>query len=76
MFKLLKVFLMCAILFFSGGFSNILYGQQKTVSGTVYDEKGEALPGVSIVMKGTTLGTISMPNGSFSVSVPQVENPL
>lgn len=73
MFKLLKVFLLCAILFFSGGFSNILYGQQKTVSGTVYDEKGEALPGVSIVLKGTTQGTISMPNGSFSVSVPQAK---
>ena len=64
----MKTFLLCAILFLSGG---LLYGQQKSISGTVYDEKGEALPGVAIVVKGTTTGTITAANGTFSLSFPQ-----
>ncbi len=41
------------------------------VSGTVIDSKGEPLIGVSIVIKGTTKGTITDFNGRFSVSVPR-----
>ncbi len=40
-----------------------------SVKGKVTDEKGEGLPGVSIVVKGTTKGTTSDVNGSFSISV-------
>lgn len=40
-----------------------------TVSGTVSDEKGEKLPGASIVVKGTTNGTVSDIDGGFSLSV-------
>ncbi len=75
MFNFMKTFLLCAILFLSGGFLNVLYGQQKAISGTVYDEKGEALPGVTVVVKGTTNGTITGANGSFSLSFPQ-SNPF
>jgi len=34
-------------------------------SGTVYDEEGNALPGVNIVVAGTTSGTVSDMDGSF-----------
>jgi TonB-linked SusC/RagA family outer membrane protein len=45
--------------------------QQVTVKGTIRDAAtGDALPGVNIVLKGTTVGVISDINGSFSVSVP------
>jgi TonB-dependent starch-binding outer membrane protein SusC len=40
------------------------------VKGTVSDEKGEKLPGVSIAVKGTTIGTITDTEGVFSLSVP------
>lgn len=40
-----------------------------TVRGTVSDEKGEALPGVSIVMKGTQRGTTTDIDGSFVLEV-------
>lgn len=40
------------------------------ITGRVSDEKGEALPGVSIVVKGTTTGTASSLDGSFSLTVP------
>lgn len=40
------------------------------VSGKVTDENGEALPGVSILVKGTQQGTIADANGQFSLDVP------
>ena len=43
---------------------------QKTVSGTVLDEYDVGLPGVSILVKGTTTGTATDIDGKFSVSVP------
>ncbi len=43
---------------------------QKTITGTVTDAKdGSTLPGVSIVVKGTTVGTLSDISGKFSVKV-------
>jgi TonB family protein len=36
-------------------------------SGRVYDEEGEGLPGVNIVVAGTTTGTVSDTKGNFSV---------
>ncbi len=48
--------------------STQLWAQQR-VSGTVKDENGEALIGVSIVEKGTTNGTISDMNGSYQLSL-------
>jgi TonB-dependent starch-binding outer membrane protein SusC len=41
-----------------------------TVSGTVSDEKGEKLPGVSIAVKGTTIGTLTDINGAYSLTIP------
>jgi type II secretory pathway component GspD/PulD (secretin) len=44
-------------------------GQQvKKLTGKVSDTSGAALPGVSIVLKGTTTGTISDGDGNFSLS--------
>lgn len=49
--------------------SPTLVGQQgKKLTGTVSDQNGGLLPGVSIVVKGTTIGTISDGNGNFSFS--------
>ncbi len=46
--------------------------QQKSVSGKVTDSSGSSLPGVSIVVKGTTTGTITDGNGNYSLSnVPE-----
>ena len=40
---------------------------QNTISGTVLDEDGNALYGASIVLKGTSNGTVSNEDGSFSL---------
>ncbi|WP_187293437.1 TonB-dependent receptor [Dyadobacter fermentans] len=42
----------------------------KQVSGKVTDAKGGALPGVSIILKGSQQGTISDADGAYSISVP------
>ncbi|WP_207435936.1 SusC/RagA family TonB-linked outer membrane protein [Sabulibacter ruber] len=48
-----------------------VWAQAVTVNGTVKDgTTGEPLPGVSVVVKGTTTGTSSQVDGSFSISVP------
>nr|WP_321452664.1 TonB-dependent receptor [uncultured Carboxylicivirga sp.] len=53
--------------------ANVMTTQQDkiTVSGEVKDNKGEPLPGVSIIIKGTTVGTITDINGLYSlINVP------
>jgi len=44
--------------------------QKKDLSGTVKDSKGNPLPGVTVVVKGTTIGTITDADGKFRLSVP------
>lgn len=42
----------------------------ETITGTVTDDGGQALPGVSIVVKGTTKGTTTDAQGNYRISVP------
>lgn len=42
-------------------------GKSKTVTGKVTDKSGATLPGVSVVVKGTTNGTNTDSNGNYSV---------
>ncbi len=50
----------------------MLQQQGKTITGKVVDENGESIPGVSIVLKGSTTGTITDMDGNFTLSgVPE-----
>jgi TonB-linked SusC/RagA family outer membrane protein len=40
------------------------------ITGTVKDEFGSALPGVNVLVKGTTIGAVTDADGNFSLSVP------
>ncbi|KAA6439143.1 TonB-dependent receptor [Dyadobacter flavalbus] len=42
----------------------------RTITGKVTDETGEKIPGVSIVLKGSTTGTVSDADGAYSITVP------
>ncbi len=55
--KILLIFLILPLSLFS----------QKTISGTVTDEKNEPLPGVSILIEGTKTGTVSDFDGKFQL---------
>lgn len=48
-----------------------LFGQQIRVTGTVTDQSdGSTLPGVTVIVRGTTIGAITDGNGRYEVSVP------
>ncbi len=49
---------------------------QRTVTGSVTDEKGEPLIGVSIFARGTSVGTVSDVDGGYSLNVPAGVNTL
>ena len=44
----------------------------KKITGTIKDEKGEPLPGVTILVKGTTTGSATDANGNYSLVVPKL----
>ena len=44
--------------------------EQKAITGTVKDKTGEPVPGVSVVVKGTTIGTITDIDGVFRINLP------
>ncbi|WKN29668.1 TonB-dependent receptor [Porifericola rhodea] len=46
--------------------------QNRTVSGKVTSaESGESLPGVNVIVKGTTVGTVTDIDGNYKLNVPQ-----
>lgn len=47
-----------------------------TVKGTVKDQYGDPLGGVSIIVKGTTIGTSSDMDGNFTLNVPEKKTTL
>jgi len=47
-----------------------LFGQTRQITGSVYDANtGEAIPGASVYIQGTTIGTVSDQDGRFTLSV-------
>ena len=61
--KIILIFAMCFALIGSA------YAQQ-TVTGTVTGDDGAGIPGVSIIQKGTSHGTITNVDGAYTISVP------
>ena len=49
---------------------------QINITGTIFDEAGETLPGVNILLKGQDKGTISDFDGKFGISVPNANSIL
>lgn len=51
--------------------------QGKTVTGTVTDAaSGQGLPGVTVLVKGTQVGTATGANGNYTINVPEGRNTL
>ncbi|MDQ4141572.1 MAG: SusC/RagA family TonB-linked outer membrane protein, partial [Bacteroidota bacterium] len=47
-----------------------------TITGKVASASGEALPGVTVLLKGTNIGTATGPDGTYSLSVPETKGTL
>jgi len=57
---------------FSLAFVTGVLAQERTVTGQITSsDDGSALPGVTVVLKGTTSGTITDTDGNFRLSVPE-----
>jgi len=50
--------------------ASVALAQERVVSGTVTDETGSGMPGVNVLVKGTSTGTATDVSGKFSLSVP------
>jgi hypothetical protein len=48
--------------------TDLLAQQQKSVSGKVTDSGGQPLPGVTVVVKGTTQGTVTNNDGNYTLT--------
>ncbi len=67
--KIVK-FILVSLVFLCGSlYSNTFAQNQKNLTGTVVDGSKMPLPGVSVVVKGTTSGTITGNDGSYKISV-------
>jgi len=63
-----KFTMMLAFLLFVG--LSFAYAQTRTISGTVTSAKdGSAIPGVTVLVKGTTNGTVTDYNGRYSITL-------
>ncbi|MCB0656054.1 MAG: SusC/RagA family TonB-linked outer membrane protein [Saprospiraceae bacterium] len=62
--KKLSLVLACSLFFLGYALA------QRTITGTVTDAGGEPLIGASVLVKGTTVGTVTEVDGSYSINVP------
>ena len=63
-----KIFLVFTVIL--GMMVNSLYAQERRVTGTVTDIRdGSTLPGVTVMVRGTTAGTITDGNGQYEITV-------
>lgn len=74
--KLKGIWRISALLFFSCFLALTSFAQQKTLSGKVIGEDGAPIPGVTVVIKGTTSGTITDMDGKFSFLAPATAKTL
>lgn len=68
-----KVMLILSCLLLSIGF---ITAQTTRISGVVVDDAGEPVISASVVVKGTTVGTVTDIDGKFSINVPDGRNTL
>lgn len=65
-----KHYLFTVFLFLILLVSNISFAQERKITGKVIETSNTALPGVSVLLKGTKLGTVTSDNGTFTILVP------
>jgi TonB-dependent starch-binding outer membrane protein SusC len=62
------------VIFFLGIFS--AYSMAQEITGMVTDENGAGLPGVNVIIKGTTEGTVTNLDGEYSLTVSEASDIL
>src|SRR5580698_9270060 len=62
--RLVSFTLLCVL------FTQTAFSQTKTISGKVTDDKGVAVQGATVTVKGTKVGASTAADGSFTLTVP------
>ncbi|MCU0452009.1 MAG: carboxypeptidase-like regulatory domain-containing protein, partial [Bernardetiaceae bacterium] len=68
--KHLYLIMMASLLWGLGGIATA-QAQNQRITGRTTDENGSPLPGVNVLIKGTTVGTTSDVDGRYSLSIAQ-----
>ena len=67
-YKVFRMMLMLALVLCT----SMVYAQDRTISGKITDgSDGSGLPGVNILAKGTTVGTVTDVEGNYSISISE-----
>jgi iron complex outermembrane receptor protein len=61
---MMKNYLLICFLFLG----NLVFSQEQEISGTVLDNQSQPMPGVSVAIKGTNLGTVTDFDGKYSLN--------
>ena len=64
----MRHFVACVLMLFGAGLSTAF--AQSYISGTVTDAQGNPLVGVNVIVKGTTVGTMTTSDGSYRLDPP------
>ena len=67
--KVYKSLIQTTVLLVFLGYSFMIFAQDRNVSGIVKDETGNPMPGVNVIIKGTSSGTASDGDGKYTLSV-------
>lgn len=70
MAKSFQKYLMTLFLVVIGGLTSSLNAQNRTVSGVVKDDSGEALMGAFVVQEGTSNGVSTDLDGRYTITLP------
>ena len=72
-----KIVILIGLLTFSNVFASETGIQQTRISGTVTDAStGEPMPGVNVLLQGTTVGTLTDIDGKYTLTVPDQKNAI
>ena len=63
--KKVKLFMACLL----AVATTALYAQNRTVTGIVTDTSGDPMPGVSVFVEGTNVGTVTDAKGAYSLNI-------
>ncbi len=61
--------LLCLLAIIIAAMPYMAHSQSRTISGTIKDENGAALPAVTVIQKGTNNGTVTNEEGAYSITV-------
>src|SRR5665648_84559 len=50
--------------------TGMAFAQKKAITGTVTDQTGSPIPGVTVIVKGTSIGVVTDFDGKYTLSVP------